>query len=59
MLSQYVTAFEVQVQDFPYNSSCGSLLDSFKTKVEGPEVKVGGPSVKIEQRTRTKVKAVL
>ena len=28
-------------------------------KVEGPEVKVGGPTVSIEQRTRTKIKAVL
>ena len=51
MLSQYVTAFEVQVQGFPYNFSCGP-------KVEGPEVKVGDTTVSIEQQTRTKIKAV-
>ena len=28
-------------------------------KVEGPQVSVGGPTVSIEQRTRTKIKAVL
>ena len=53
MLSQYVTAFEVQVQDFPYNFPCGSPLD------KGPEVKVGDTTVSIEQQTRTKIKAVL
>ena len=52
MLSQYVTAFEVQVQGFPYNFSCGSPL-------EGPEVTVGDTMVSVEEQTRTKIKAVL
>ena len=34
-------------------------LELLQPKVEGPEVKVGGPTVSIEQRTRTKIKAVL
>ena len=34
-------------------------LGLLQRKVEGPEVKVGGLTVSIEQRTRTKIKAVL
>ena len=33
MLSQYVPAFEVRVQSFPYNFSCGSPLDSFNLRL--------------------------
>ena len=34
-------------------------LGLLQPKVEGPEVKAGGPTVSIEQRTRIKIKAVL
>ena len=34
-------------------------LGLLQPKVEGPEEKVGGPMVSIEQRTRTKIKAML
>ena len=59
MLSQYVTAFEVQVQGFPYNFFLWESLGLLQPKVEGPEVKVGDTTVSIEQQTRTKIKAVL
>ena len=48
------TGTEFSLQFFPWES-----LGLLQPKAEGPEVKVGGPTVSIEQRTRTKIKAAL
>ena len=47
------TGPEISLQMFLWES-----FGLLQRKVEGPEVKVGGPTVCIEQRTRTKTKAV-
>ena len=58
VLSQYVTAFEVQVWGFFLQFFLWESLGLLQPKVEGPEVKDGDTTVSIEQQTRTKIKAV-